>query len=263
MGGRAYGARRAYRVEIVVSGGNVVGWQVGQVWVLYVVGGLVIASGVTWLVLRRPESLFVRPEQRLSPTAWAGTAAPTGMAKWAPGPQTADTEDPASADAPQSSPSLATDPALAVLDCDRTAVRPLPRPDAAAEAVGALDVLGVAPVTDPAAPAATGWVAPAAGVEALDTPTAAVPVAADRPENGPAGESSSEESPAEGGHVHEHLVAENDAGDNGLAETVPEPRRPADDMQAHGGGPVERPLQIPVQAGPRDNSTRPDGSGRS
>jgi hypothetical protein len=177
--------------------------------------------------------------------------------------ETTGTEDPAPADAPQSSPSLATDPALAVLDCDRTAVRPLPRPDAAAEAVGALDLLGVAPVTDPAGPAATGWVAPAAGVEAPDTPAAAVPVGGDRPENGPAGESSSEDGPAEDGPVQEHLVTQNDAWDDGLTETVPEPRRPADDMQPHGGGPVERPLQIPVQAGPRDNSTRPDGSGRS
>jgi hypothetical protein len=100
-------------------------------------------------------------------------------------------------------------------------------------------------------------------VEVADTSTAAVPVGGDRPENGSAGESSSEDGPAEESPVQEHLVAQNDAWDDGLTETVPEPRRPADDMQAHGDGPVERPLQIPVQAGPRDNSTRPDGSGRS
>jgi hypothetical protein len=224
-----------------------VGWQVGQVLVLGAIGCL-IAGGATYLVLVRPESLFVRPEQRPSATAWNGTAGPAGMAKWAAGPPTAATESPAPADAAPESPSLATDPALAVLDCDRTGV--WPRPDAAAAAVAALDLLGVAPVTDPAGTAATGWVAPGTAVGAEETPPAAASV--DRPEDGPAAESLMEDGPAE-----------DDARDDGLTESVPEPRRPADDMQAQGGGPVERPLQIPVQAGPRDSSTRPDGGGRS
>jgi hypothetical protein len=187
------------------------------------------------------------------------------MAKWAAGPQTADTENPPPADASPSSPSLATDPALAVLDCDRTVVRPRPRPrpDAAVAAVGALDLFGVVPGTDPAGPETTGRVASDTAVDAGDAQPVLTPAGGDRPADAPAGESLTEDGPAEDGPAREHLVAENDAWDDGLSESVPEPRRPADDMQAQAGSPVERPLQIPVQAGPRDSSTRPDGSGRA
>jgi hypothetical protein len=249
------------------------GWLVGQI---LCAAAFLAGVGVTLLA-------FVRRTPRPRPVGCAG---PTGMAAWAAGPREVATEDSTPVEPPPPPPPPAADPALAAIGRDLDGL--WRRPGAAAAAADALDLLGVAPA---ARPADTGPDVAAPAVPEGTAPTAAAPVGGDPVEDGPmeygpTGHSSTEEGPVEDGLAEDGPVldglaedgtakdrpgegpaAEDDAREDVRTETAAEPRRSGrevstDDIPAQ-GGPVEVPLQIPVQAGPRDNGSRPNGNGRT